>query len=850
MHPLYDYIAKQLIERVKSRRVAVWYDERKEFVPFVTELRGGPRTGPEPVEVALGGESVRLLEHAGSMFELRAAAEPLSCGENPVLTVLYLPGCARDRHGSVLMELEKAGATWEPSLKQLAKNLLLQKYTLGQLDELLHPDRKVGYEDLARAASGAEGAAPPSILKGLFQEAAGPDGLLAAWLANDLRDPEIGEKQASSELVKLIRARLGLQVGDGVELAKLRAVTHRYVLVGEFRSDLSCQGPSSLDGVPQPSTKEETTAVREVARRLRVGQPGQYALIADGLEAELGLASAKLEAKALGAIDTFRFEERALLRYAGELIVASRFNDALAVVAERQQSFWLQRDLERKAQWEACRLMAELGIEAKAVTAAVMAGPGDVVAWMNAYVADGGWHRLDRAQRRMETWVAKLPEEPEEQPLGLVRRAYDDACRAMAEGFTEALVKAKWAFRGAPQQAELYGEFVGGQVNPVAYFLVDALRFEMGVELRERLPAASEVSLRHVVAALPSITPVGMAALQPGASASYSVVEEGGQLGARIDATFLPDVVARKKHAASRIPSLVDLGLDELLSLGIGALKKRVEGARVVVVRSQEIDHAGEAGFRHQARQVMDNVIDNLARAIRKLATAGIQTAVVTADHGHLYFGTERDDSMKVDGPSGDTVELHRRCWIGRGGSTPTGCVRVAGTSLGYATDLDFVFPRGTGVFKTGGDLAFVHGGPSLQEIIIPVLQVRSAVSETVKAKQKALSVTGLPSRITNRIFTAQLQSGGQNLALFAEPAVVRPFLVAEGRQVGVVGMAIDAELDRNTGCVTIQPGKSPTVAFQLSDDSAKAVRVVVLDPATDAELYRSPDDIAVQLGM
>ena len=60
----------------------------------------------------------------------------------------------------------------------------------------------------------------------------------------------------------------------------------------------------------------------------------------------------------------------------------------------------------------------------------------------------------------------------------------------------------------------------------------------------------------------------------------------------------------------------------------------------------------------------------------------------------------------------------------------------------------------------------------------------------------------------------------------------------------------IDAELDGATGCVTLQPGKPVTVAFQLSDDSVTSLRVVVLDPATDAELFRSPEDIAVQLGV
>jgi hypothetical protein len=79
-----------------------------------------------------------------------------------------------------------------------------------------------------------------------------------------------------------------------------------------------------------------------------------------------------------------------------------------------------------------------------------------------------------------------------------------------------------------------------------------------------------------------------------------------------------------------------------------------------------------------QARQVMDTVIDNLARAIRKLAAAGVEQAVVTADHGHLFFPSDRDESMRTPSPGGDQVDLHRRCWIRRGGATPSGCIQVA----------------------------------------------------------------------------------------------------------------------------------------------------------------------------
>jgi len=51
--------------------------------------------------------------------------------------------------------------------------------------------------------------------------------------------------------------------------------------------------------------------------------------------------------------------------------------------------------------------------------------------------------------------------------------------------------------------------------------------------------------------------------------------------------------------------------------------------------------------------------------------------------------------------------------------------VRVLGAKLGYSTDLDFVFPASTSVFKSGGDLAYHHGGASLQELVIPVITVK-----------------------------------------------------------------------------------------------------------------------------
>jgi hypothetical protein len=214
MHPLYEYISKQLAEKLKARKIVVWYDPRREFEPYIGEVRSGARTSDEAVLVSVGGIAARLTEYDGSMFELRAVVEPLVCWDTPSeCVIIYLPACERDRQGSVMMELEKAGDCYEPQLKRLARNVLRQRYTDGVIDEMLAPE-SVSYEDLARASSDTSSTEPPSVLKSIFHNTSGSDGIIASWLASDQRDAEIQAKEAIRELVKLVRSKLGLELLD------------------------------------------------------------------------------------------------------------------------------------------------------------------------------------------------------------------------------------------------------------------------------------------------------------------------------------------------------------------------------------------------------------------------------------------------------------------------------------------------------------------------------------------------------------------------------------------------------------------------------------------------------------
>src|ERR1700730_12235187 len=97
MHPLHEYVVKQLTDKLKSRRVIVWYDVRREFAPFIAEVRGGTRINDEAVPVSIAGLSTRLAEYDGSMSARSTLVRSL---ERPPLSIFEF--AAQSFEGSFL----------------------------------------------------------------------------------------------------------------------------------------------------------------------------------------------------------------------------------------------------------------------------------------------------------------------------------------------------------------------------------------------------------------------------------------------------------------------------------------------------------------------------------------------------------------------------------------------------------------------------------------------------------------------------------------------------------------------------------------------------------------------------
>lgn len=835
MHPFHDHLARQLAEKLRKRRVVVWYDDAEDFVDFVEEVAATATGGEDVQPVKVGDCAATLVRFQDAVIRMRQAVEARVAKDAPEPLLLYLPGVAADPKRSMLLELEKAGDTVNWTLRGQARNCLLKKFTDGEVDRILKtPD--LTYAEIVAALRGS-GDGGTSPLRMIFRDHPSPE-LLARWLASDVDDGAIASRGAVAELYALLGSRLGLAVDADTSLEDARVRTTRHVLLAEFRDDIDGAAPSALTTVPLPNA-DGVRACREVAALLRTRHAGAYPALADRVEQDFQLAERNVRPESLGRIDTFRFEEKLLLDHAVRLTVAGDFDGARTIAEGRRRSFWVDSDVRRQAQWQATALAADLGARARKVRGE-LAGASSAEKMVGEYASN--WHSLDRAHRELKARVALMDEVAVCEPaIAVVERAVEDTLERMARQFSEALRASAWTVPGVLHQTRVYPDVVHTRGGRVAWFWADAMRYEMGAELAELLREALDVRLVPAIAALPSVTPVGMAALLPGASGSFGVGVHGGELAAFIEGIPLAKLDDRRQYLRGRVPGVKDFEMGKLRSMTVHALQQAIEDAPLVVVRSQDIDLIGETDGGELARSVMGTVVGNLANAIRKLAQAGIEHFVVTADHGH-QFALRKGADMTTANPGGQKVELHRRFWVGRGGTTPPSTVRVRAAELGYDGDLEYVFPTGLGVFPCGGDLSFHHGSTSLQELVIPVLSFRMPQT-TAPRSIGEVELSGVPDRLTNRIFSVRVTARG------LYPRAVRVVVMHGSEFVGEAGLAVDQEFDAARKVLKLPGGATGQVAVMLTKADVSPVRVAVLDADTGATLAQS-HDIPVQLGM
>jgi hypothetical protein len=381
-------------------------------------------------------------------------------------------------------------------------------------------------------------------------------------------------------------------------------------------------------------------------------------------------------------------------------------------------------------------------------------------------------------------------------------------------------------------QRTIFDEVVRPAVEaggPVAYFVVDALRFEMAAALAGLLgkESGAKLELRPRYAELPTLTEVGMNALAPVNRAGRLGLELAGDsiLGFRVGEVRVSTPKSRQKTMHERVggETCPWIALEDLLERDPASLRQAIGRARLAVVHAEGIDKSGEKGV---GLDHFENELHRLRAAWLRLRDAGVQRFVVTADHGFLL----QDETTRVPLAHGKKTDVGRRHVITRHPADHAGTVRVPAKELQYdAEDVHFVFPENTMPFDVGDKAkAFVHGGNSLQERIIPVLTAtyRHAKGATT-VRYKATGFAEDPVGGLHRI-RATLRIASQHELVFGGKREVELQLVAlDGTDVAVD--LVEADGARIAGGALVAPLETPFwVAFRLRGNEALRSRVAL----------------------
>lgn len=506
-----------------------------------------------------------------------------------------------------------------------------------------------------------------------------PQEVALAFLGSDCQDADITNKGAGPELAVLLQSALEVKLPNDEPPNAHRTRLARYILTTDLISSITEEIPAQLSSVKTPSKSATRDACINLAKtwRLRRDLSESYITHANIVEKELGLTGIDFQQQHIADIETFMAVERTLQRIIEKALLAAPDAQIINIVKARQSSFWSEHLPHVQAHWALIAVAGQLLIEANRIQKELKLPDSDVETIFRAYTdTEVPWCLLDTYHRHMERrwhnfdWGLHDQHKSLEQLINHARHRYMDVGSQMAEAFVRRYHTAKFQLPGVLRQTNVFSQQVKPKLaeGKTAYVWVDALRYEMARELAQTLIEDYTLVLQPAIATVPTITEIGMAAFLPGAETATVVAAGDSKLGLEINGTILKDRPSRIKFLQDNAGVAVFVTkLEDLLPNPKKKEREGIEKAKLILVTSQEIDAIGEGDNVRLARRTMDDMLLELRRTFRVLSELGAVTIIFAADHGHL-FGEELSEDRKIDAPGGETADLHRRVWAGRGG--------------------------------------------------------------------------------------------------------------------------------------------------------------------------------------
>lgn len=312
-----------------------------------------------------------------------------------------------------------------------------------------------------------------------------------------------------------------------------------------------------------------------------------------------------------------------------------------------------------------------------------------------------------------------------------------------------------WRSTALRSQTAFYARYVEPLVRDgdkkAVVIISDALRYEVADELGSliRQEDRFDASLDAVLGVLPSYTQLGMAALLPHTTLKHSADAK----------TVLADGQPTN-NTASRGKILEAVGgsaiqAEDFKALNAEERRELYKANRVLYVYHNRIDATGDKpGTERQVFEAVDDTLRDIVDLVRKLASANATNIFITADHGFLFQDEALADQFFLSTkPQGDDLRyVNKRFVLGTGLKADDAFTTFEASQVGLDSELEIQIPKSIHRLRLAGSGSrFVHGGATLQEVVVPVL----AVNKKRKSDTRLVNVEVWPE--SDKITTGQV---------------------------------------------------------------------------------------------
>ena len=310
-----------------------------------------------------------------------------------------------------------------------------------------------------------------------------------------------------------------------------------------------------------------------------------------------------------------------------------------------------------------------------------------------------------------------------------------------------------WNGQQLPPQTDFFTRFVQPYLDKgqkVVVVVSDALRFEAAAEFATRLRAENRwtAEVDAVLGVLPSYTQLGMAALLPGQIRDIQLPE--GTV--TVDGKSATGTAARQQILATALNGKATaLQAEAFMELNTKTeARALLRDHDVVYLFHNRIDKVGDAlATEAKTTEAVEEAFEELLNLLRKIANANGSHMLLTADHGFLFQQSAVDAADDQPLPTADAwLFRNRRFALGRGIVADPAVKIFSARELGLTGDWSAAFPLALGRFPLqGSGKRYVHGGLSLQEVVVPVVRIHKARTDDIDRVE--VDFLRLPARIT-----------------------------------------------------------------------------------------------------